>query len=328
MSDIASAVERAMRAPNLRHVQSVLVSSHGQMVLERYFRDRRAGDLTNVHSVTKSFVSTLVGIAIGDGRLAPTMTVGEVLADRVPPDDGRNAQITVQHLLTMTSGLAADGPYDIDEIADAGGWWVEGPLRAPLRSEPGTAFTYNNGAAHVLSVMLSAAVRMPLGRFAEDRLFGPLGIEAYRSPKDLGGNPLGYGHLEVRPLDLVRLGELYLRHGRTGDAQILDPGYVDASTSAVTQGGPPEGVAYGYLWWIAERAGRPAYFAGGFGGQYVTVVPELELVVVTTGDVDVFIPSSADPLLLVEDVVIPALSAYEWNRLARREGSVTWRGRG
>src|SRR5207253_4238371 len=164
-----------------------------------------------------------------------------------------------------------------------------------------------NGAAHILGVMLAAAIGQSLAGFAEERLFAPLGVEAYRWPRDPEANPLAYGHLELRPIDLLRFGQLYLQHGRFNNVQVLDSGYVDAATIASTGGGPPERTAYGYLWWVTTRDGGPGYFAGGFGGQYVTVVPHLRLVVVTTGDVDVLIPSSADPLLLVEDVVIPAL---------------------
>jgi CubicO group peptidase (beta-lactamase class C family) len=308
MSTIASAVELAVRAePRLRHLQSVIVVHAEDVVAERYFRDRRAEDLSNVHSVTKSVLSTLVGIAIDDGSLKLSTTIGDVLGERMPIDAAK-AIITVEDLLTMTAGLASGGPYDIDEIADAGGSWVEGPLGAPLQTTPGTAFQYNNGAAHVLGATLAAATDKPLARFAEERLFEPLGIRTYRWPCDPDGNALGCGHLELRPRDLARLGELYLTRGRNANGvRVVDPSYVDAATTPATAGGPPECVAYGYLWWIAERGGSPAFFAGGFGGQYVTVVPALRLVVATTGDVDVFIPSSADALSLVDEVIIPSL---------------------
>jgi CubicO group peptidase (beta-lactamase class C family) len=296
-----------MLDPKRRHVSSVLVLRHGELLVERYFRDRRADDLVDLHSVTKSFVSTLAGIAIAEGSLALTTTVGDLLADRIPELDSAKGEITVANLLTMTSGLAADGPHDIDEIADSGVPWIDGVLAAPLRSPPGTTFAYNNGTAHVLGVMLAAAGRTPLRTFAEERLFAPLGIVNYRWPTDPEANPTAYGHLELRPRDLVRFGELYLRRGRVGDRQLIDPEYVAEATTAKTPGGWPEGQSYGYFWWITRYGEKRAFFAGGFAGQYVTVVPELELVVVTTGDAAVFIPSSADALQLVPDVVIPAL---------------------
>ena len=303
---LAEAVEAALRdVPARRHIQSVIVARDGQVLLERYFRDRRAGDLSNVHSVTKSVLATLTGIAIGNGLVSTETTLRDVFAGELvgePAAEGK-AGITVEHLLTMTAGLDADSPNDIDEIADRGESWLDGPLSAPLRAEPGTTFIYNNGAAHVLGVLLARATRTPLARFAEERLFRPLGIDEYRWPTDPDGNALGYGHLELRPRDLLALGQLYLDAGR----DVLPADFVRAATTAHSPGGPPEAVPYGYLWWLTDDAGFPSFFAGGYGGQYVTVVPDLALVVVTTGDVDVFTETSRNLRRLVSEVVIPAL---------------------
>lgn len=307
MSDLAAAVTRALaEVPARRHIQSIVVVSHGDVVLEQYFRDRRAEDLSNLHSVTKSVLATLTGIAIGEGLLDLETTLGGVLPAELF-DDPRKAAITVRQLLTMTSGLEPESPHDIDEIADRGESWIAGPLAAPLRAEPGSTFLYNNGAAHVLGVLLARATSTPLARFAADNLFRPLGFEQFRWPADPEGNPLGYGHLELRPRDLGRLGELYLRGGRAGGTQLVPESFVAAATTAATDGGLPESVPYGYLWWIAEDAGHPSFFAGGYGGQYVTVIRDLELVVVTTGDVDVLTDTSRNLRRLVAEVVIPTL---------------------
>ena len=279
------------------------------MRFERYFRDRRPDDLSNIHSVTKSVVSTLTGIAINDGYLALETALGEIFDERCLGDDPRKRLIRVEHLLTMTSGLEADTPHDIDEIADRGESWIEGPLQAPLREDPGSIFIYNNGAAHVLGAVLARASRVRLAEFAEEKLFAPLGIDTYRWPTDPDDNPLGYGHLELRPRDLMRLGELYLASGRLGATQLVPSEFVAAATESQASGGPPEEVDYGYLWWVTEDGGYRSFFAGGFGGQYVTVVPDLELVVVTTGDVDVFIETSCNLRRLVGEVVIPTLFA-------------------
>jgi CubicO group peptidase (beta-lactamase class C family) len=308
--DLTASIEAAVREePRLRHLQSVIVAADGDVLTERYFRGRTPEDLSNTHSITKSVLSALAGIAISDGALDLDTGAIDVLGSGRRPfvSDPRKARITVRHLLTMTSGLDPGGRHDIDEIADRGESWVEGPLAAPLVAEPGTTFAYNNGAAHVLSVLIAAKTGRPLLDFAEERLFAPLGIRRYRWPTDPEGNPLGYGHLELQPRDLVSLGQLYRERGRAGSAQVLDAEYVDAATTAATAGGPPEGTPYGFLWWVTQTAGRPSFFAGGFGGQYVSVVPSLRLVVVTTADVAVWIPSSADPRRLVEDVVVRAL---------------------
>jgi CubicO group peptidase (beta-lactamase class C family) len=295
-------VDAAVRdVPARRHIQSIVVSREGELLLERYFRDRRPRDLSNVHSVTKSVLATLVGIAVGDGSLTLGTTLGEYF-----DLDERKGRISVEHLLTMTSGLDAGSPHDIDEIADRGESWIEGPLAAPLCAEPGTAFLYNNGAAHVIGALLARATGIPLARFAEQRLFGPLGIRDYRWPADPEGNALGYGHLELRPRDLVRLGRLYLEGGEG----LVPASFVEAATTPHTSGGPPETLPYGYLWWIADDGGHRSFFAGGYGGQYLTLVPELGLVVVTTGDVDVLTETSANLRRLVAEAVVPAVLTF------------------
>jgi CubicO group peptidase (beta-lactamase class C family) len=191
-ASLVEAIEAAVRdVPARRHIQSIVVARNGEVLLERYFRDRRATDRSNIHSVTKSVLATLVGIAIGNGSLTLETTLGDFL-----DLDEQKREITVEHLLTMTSGLDAGSPHDIDEIADRGESWVEGPLAAPLLADPGTTFIYNNGAAHVLGVLVARATGMPLRQFAEEQLFGPLAIHEYRWPADPDGNPLGYGHLE------------------------------------------------------------------------------------------------------------------------------------
>jgi CubicO group peptidase (beta-lactamase class C family) len=301
LADLAAAVEAAVRDnPRLRHLQSVLVSVAGELHVECYFRGRRAGDLSNVHSITKSVLSTLVGIAISDGSIGLETRAVEVLPS--PPRDRRKGEITAQHLLTMTSGLdCSEGRWDIDDIADRGESLVEGPLAAPLVTEPGTAFSYNNGAAHVLTALLARRLGRSLQEFAEQRLFGPLGVAEYRWPTDPEGNPIGYGMLELRPRDLLKIGQLYLDGGRN----LVPADYVAAATKPATAGGPPEETAYGYLWWTTEDG----FFGGGFAGQYLYVVPALELVAVTTGDAAVWIPTSASARRLIEDVATTLIDA-------------------
>jgi CubicO group peptidase (beta-lactamase class C family) len=299
LADLAAAVEAAVRGePRLRHLQSVLVSVNGELRAECYFRDRRSEDLSNVHSITKSVLGTLVGIAIADGSIGLETRAVEVLSS--PPPDPRKAEITVGHLLTMTSGLdCSEGRWDIDDIADRGESFVEGPLAAPLVAEPGTAFSYNNGAVHVLSALLARKVGRPLLEYASERLFGPLGIAEYRWPADPEGNPIGYGMLELRPRDLLKIGQLYVDGGRG----LVPTEYVADATRLMAAGGPPEGTGYGYLWWITDDG----FFGGGFAGQYLYVVPSLALVAVTTGDAAVWIPTSASARRLLEEVVVPAV---------------------
>ncbi|MDQ3122089.1 MAG: beta-lactamase family protein, partial [Actinomycetota bacterium] len=264
--------------------------------------------LSNVHSVTKSVVATLAGLAIRNGSLAFETRLDELFDERLFRGDEQKRRISIEHLLTMTAGLDGDTPHDIDEIADRGGSWIAGPLAAPLVAEPGTRFSYNNGAAHVLGAAIARATETPLVRFAEEQLFTPLGVSDYRWPTDPDGNALGYGHLELRPRDLLRLGLFYLDAGRWNGLQLLPESFIAAATTPHSAGGPPEGTSYGYLWWITEDGGHRSFFAGGYGGQYVTVIPELALVVATTGDVDVFTETSRNLRRLVSEIVVPTFA--------------------
>ena len=308
---LSEALDAAIRdVPARRHIQSFVVAHRGELQLERYFRDRRPTDLSNLHSVTKSVVATLAGFAIGNGSLTLGTRLDELFDEPLLRGDEQKREISIEQLLTQTAGLDAGTPNDIDEIADRGESWIAGPLAAPLVAEPGTTFSYNNGATHVLGAAIARATETPLARFAEEQLFEPLGIRDYRWPTDPDGNPLGYGHLELRPRDLLRLGLLYLDGGRRHGRQLVPESFVVAATTPHTAGGPPEGTSYGYLWWISADGGYASFFAGGYGGQYLTVIPELELVVVSTGDVDVFTETSRNLRRLVSDVVVPLYETY------------------
>jgi CubicO group peptidase (beta-lactamase class C family) len=250
------------RDPRYAHTTNVVLIHRGEIVLARHFGAGAVTDLTDIYSVTKSVVGTLAGIAIDDRVLQ--------LED-------------VRDLLTMTAGRETGGPWDIDAVMERDGAWVEWILSAPQRHEPGAAFVYDNGAAHVLAAKIADAVGEPLEEFARRRLFEPLEITQWFWPRDPDGLAYGFGHLQLSPLDLGKLGGLYLNEGEYRGRRIVSREFTAAATRAWTAGGPPEEVGYGYFWWSSSEP-FPQYFAGGYAGQSVTVVPHLELVAVTTGE--------------------------------------------
>ena len=166
-----------------------------------------------------------------------------------------------------------------------GGSWIETMLGAPLRSAPGAEHAYNNGAVHLLSAVVRQVAGASLGTVAAQRLLGPLGVDRYEWPADPEGHEIPSGHLRVTPRDMAKLGLLFLRKGEWDGAQLIEARYVEAATARQAPGRPfPEGVGYGYLWWVDDLACPPAFFAGGHGGQYIYVVPAFDLVAVTTAD--------------------------------------------
>jgi CubicO group peptidase (beta-lactamase class C family) len=310
MNDGLMAADACIRSnPDLAHTVNLIVAHHGDVVFERYYRDSGPGVLHTVHSVTKSFISTVVGILAGAGLVgldAPVSSLVPAPAFDAGPEKGA---ITVRHLLTMSSGLYGHGWWDIDELAARGVPVVDGALDAPLVGPPGWGFLYNNGASHVLSAIIEAVAGMPTAEVAAARLFMPLGIERWHWPTDPQGLHWGCGDLQLAGRDLLKLGLLYSAGGRWDGAQVIDDAYVAEATSPLLAGGPPEFCAYGLLWWVADRADPPLYFAGGYGGQYVVVVPELDLVVVTLADVDaVAQPKGSALRRLVMETLVPAFA--------------------
>jgi len=311
VNDAITAADAEIRTnPDLAHTLSLLVAHRGETVVEHYYRQAEPEDLHNIHSVTKSVVSTLVGMLVGDGLLALDTPVSSLVeAPAAFTADPAKTAITVQHLLTMTSGLDPRRQWDIDEITARGEPAVEGALRAPLIAAPGQFFVYNNGATHVLSAVVEAVAGKPMAAFAAERLFEPLGIQRWEWPTDPEGRHWGFDRLRLAPADLLKLGMLHLKGGRCNGVQVLPEAYVDLATTPSTSGGRPELCSYGLLWWITDPPARPMYFAAGHGGQYVVVVPDLDLVVLITTDTDAVARPFGLPLRrVIMETIVPAFA--------------------
>jgi CubicO group peptidase (beta-lactamase class C family) len=318
-------------------VRSLLVVRHGYLVYERYWQGFAASDGHDVRSVTKSVVSALVGIALGDGKLTGLdQTVGELLARHLPKDaDPRLARVTLEQLLTMTSGLAGDDPSlggdpRISQRQGASRDWVRHILGRRLATTPGTSFAYSSATSHLLSAIVADATGVSALAFARARLFGPLGINSAKAPEpvvvahpspatlkayerapvawptDPQGYQLGFGGLKLPSRDLAKFGYLYLNGGRWDGRQVIPAGYVAASTRPHSTP-PPDFPAesYGYQWWVTSQAGHSSFLAVGFGGQRIRVVPDLDLVVVITTDAA---RQRDDADNLVGETIIPAVT--------------------
>lgn len=276
------------RARDNDRLLSMLVVKSGRLVVEEYFGNAGREDLHDVRSVTKSVVSALTGLVVERGDIGNVDdSIGGYLDTLVSDLEPGKAAITIEHLVTMSSGLEWDESGGFGDYTD----WVRSDdplgfvLRKPLVDDPGTAYNYNSGAVHVLGVVLEQATGTPLPDLADELLFGRIGISRSRWERLPGGHNGGAG-LDLRPRDLARFGQLYLQRGQSAGTPIIPEDWV-ARSSVARYGwrfnsGRLTGITYGFLWWIVPRAPGPLYFAWGFGGQYVVVVPELHLVIVTT----------------------------------------------
>jgi CubicO group peptidase (beta-lactamase class C family) len=281
---LEQAYARARETPG---ILSLLVQRNGVLVGEEYFHGSAADSLDQVWSVTKSMMSILTGIALDEGYLT---SLDQTLADFLPPivdslpeDKGR---ITLRNLLTMTTGLEwheLDGGGQYNEWVSSDDM-IQYVVDLPWVAVPGTVFHYHTGATHLLSVILTEATGTPTLDFARQHLFEPLGIQNVDWWTDERGYYTGGMGLFLRPRDMLKIGELFLRQGVWEGVRIVPEAWVQESTSAhvSTEHAVPFGPEYGYLWWVGHGQGRDFYFANGYAGQFILVAPGLDLVVVTT----------------------------------------------
>jgi CubicO group peptidase (beta-lactamase class C family) len=278
----------ATGAAGLPRLRSLLVTWNGDLVLERYFQGTRAGTLANIKSASKSVMSALVGLAIRQGILKDVSepVAPHFRAELGPSADPRTRAITVEHLLTMQTGLESTSSRNY------GAWvqspdWVRYALRRPLIADPGTRMEYSTGNSHVLSALLTRVTKQSTWQFAQQSLAKPLGFSLARWPQDPQGVYFGGNDMLMTPRQMVRFGELYLNGGRVGDRMLFPEGWVDRSFVPRGRSRWGNDREYGYGWWIRELADRPAYYAWGYGGQFIFVVPSTRMVIVATSDANV-----------------------------------------
>jgi CubicO group peptidase (beta-lactamase class C family) len=308
---------------NLQNIRAVVVSQRGELLAERYYHSDAAA-YAEIHSATKSVISTLVGIALTTGDLKSLdQTLGELLPQHRSVMSKSSARTTIRQLLTMTGGWTAF--YDADTAKPQ---LVRRLLMAGPEGDPGT-FVYSNVGPHLLSAVLAQATGLSTLAYARRELFDPLGINSQpafegpmaqrdnpevvstnsfrwlRDPDGLHAGPYG---LALTARDMVKIGELWLNGGVWHGRRILDANYItQASTNQVPE---LEGKIrdYGYLWWITPLVTHGAYSAQGRYGQLITVVPDLRAVIVISSRALETAPSIEDHLAMMDAAIVPGLS--------------------
>ena len=316
-------------------VKGVLVVRNGYVVFENYYQGYDRSDHHHVWSVTKSVTSALVGIALKEDRIENLdQRLPEFFPEHFGPGtDQRKRQITVENLLTMTNGFRQNSFYSgkgFDQILSSDDV-VEASIGQSMAKEPGEEFNYNNGDAHLLSAILTKTTGQSALAYAHESLFKPLAIDSdpdasmqavpanlrrfeqagFVWADDGQGNSVGAFGLKLTARDMAKIGYLYLQDGRWEGRQIVPRGYVRASTREQLETGysPAGGPAgYGYLWWTRKVEGYRAFYASGYGGQFIYVIPELNLVAVIVSEAPgrgEIAPQSPDGLLDYD--VVPAV---------------------
>ena len=272
-------------AGELERLHTLLVARAGEVVREERFRGAGPGAPANIKSASKSIVSALVGIAIAEGELEGVhQPIAPFFAAELRGDSLANEKrrITIGHLLSMQSGLEPTSFGNYGEWVSSANW-VRNAVRRPLVAEPGGRMLYSTGSTHLLSAILTEATDRSTLAYARERLFRPLGIELRAWTTDPQGIYFGGNEMRLAPRELWKFGELYRNGGRWNGRQIVPESWIRESWTPRTVS-RFNGHRYGYGWWIRSSRGHDAYFAWGYGGQYLFIVPDLELVVVTTSD--------------------------------------------
>lgn len=287
------AVERSRQ-----EIHSIMLLQHGGVVKEKWFGNYNTNTPHVLHSVSKTFTATAIGLAIGEGKLKLTDKV-------VPffPDETQGLQLTdkqrqleVRHLLTMSSGHDTDPTGEIKLIYDS--CRIRGFFSTPMPHQPGTFFVYNNQCTYLLSAIIKRVTGQNLIDYLYPRLFRPLGIVGATWKLSPEGICLGSGGLELKTEDLAKLGQLFLQRGVWKGEQIVPAEWIDeASRTQIAS--LPAGVrreelnmkpadsdwlqGYGYQMW---RCRHNAFRADGAYGQFIVILPEQDAVIVITAHTD------------------------------------------
>ncbi len=308
-AELRAALEQA-RALDPLH--TLMVVRNGTVLAEHRFRGPAPDRSVNIKSVSKTIIASLVGIAIRRGHLTGVdQPVAPLLRDKLPRGaDPRLHRVTIGHLLSMQAGLErTSGPFYGRWVSSPD--WVRFVLARPFVADPGGPMLYSTGNTHLLSAILTRRTGRSTLELARDWLGDPLNISIPPWPRDPQGIFFGGNDMLMSPRALSRFAAMVLSHGRVGGTEVVPRSWIEASwqpqaRSAFT------GDSYGYGWFRREDAHLRRYYAWGFGGQMIHVVPDLGLSIVMTSD-----PTqrsggssghSAALHRLVEQAIIPAFT--------------------
>jgi WD40 repeat protein len=287
-------------------IHGLVIMRHGVIIAEKYYSDEYhhyvQADKHQLHSVTKSITSALIGNAIKNGIIE---NVNQEVLDFFPKKnftntENRKAEMTIEHLLTMTTGLewpewdiGYESPEDLADRMLQCEDSVQFILDKPMEADPGTDFNYNSGASHLLSAIIQQVTGNSTLDFARKHLFEPLGIEAIWET-DFQGIARGHSNLFLSPRSMAKIGNLYLNNGTFNEKQVISEEWIIKSTIHNTSLPNPR---YGYCWWIEEDLG--GYVSAGLDGHFIFVLPKQNIVVAFT--------ECEQAYLLVHSFIIPAV---------------------
>ena len=261
-------------------MHSFMLVRHGHVVAEAWWKPETPEKPHVMHSLSKSFTSTAVGLAISEGKLSVDDPVAKFFPEDVPAGASKNLQaMRVRDLLTMSTGHQTEPKFSPEAP------WVKTFLAHPVDHKPGTHFLYNSAGTHMLSAIVTKVTGATVLDYLKPRLFDPLGIENPVWGVSPQGNSLGGWGLMVRTEDVAKFGQLFLQKGQWNGRQLVPPGWVEQATARqVSNGSDPTrdwDQGYGFQFW---RCRHGAYRGDGAFGQFCIVMPEQDAVVAITAN--------------------------------------------
>jgi CubicO group peptidase (beta-lactamase class C family) len=290
--------ELYLDAAELETLYGLLVIKNGHLIAEGYFNEGSVKQKARLQSVTKSYTSALVGIALDQGRL---LSVDQKMIDFFPEftgqiTDPRKAQITIRHLLQMRAGYPWEETDPALWKALLSGDYLPLVSEIPLISDPGTEFHYSNLTSNWLGIIVARACDTDLKSYAEEHLFLPINTEVGEWGQDRDGHYNGCGDLHFTARDAAKFGLLYLNDGEYERNQVVSAGWVRESLQSYSEdawvtkaklnkvGRYFRDLGYGYQWWSASVGDHHLEFAWGHGGQLIVLLDELDMIIVVTAD--------------------------------------------
>jgi len=280
-------------AEKLKNIYSLIVVKNGFLIGERYFNGRGPLEAHPTASVTKSMISALAGIALEENIL---ISLDQKMMEFFPevdwPNlDPRKSQITIRQTLQMRSGYPWEEFTGDLPLLFSRDNWIPLLEEIPLNSEPGTQFGYSNLTAHMLAIILTRAANISLLSFSQTHLFDPLDIEPAFWPTDSLGYHYGSGDIELTPREMAKFGLLYLNNGIVNGSQIIPSEWITESLTPYSYNVYNGKILtnfdlldYGYMWWFSRAGNIQVHFAWGHGGQMILLIPDLNMVIVSTAD--------------------------------------------
>ncbi len=297
---IRAFVEAADKQVNSMH--SFMLIRHGHVVAEGWWKPEAAEKPHVMHSLSKSFTSTAIGLAVAEGKLNVDDPVLKFFPEQAPaePSD-KLKQMRVRDLLTMTTGHNEE-----TKLLTSTAPWVKTFLAHPVAHKPGTHFQYNTPGSFMLSAIVSKVTGQNVLEYLKPRLFEPLGIENPEWPVNPQGETFGGWGLKVRTEDIAKFGQLYLQKGKWNGKQLVPTAWVEQATAKqVSNGSDPArdwDQGYGFQFW---RCRHNAYRGDGANGQFCIILPELDAVIAITANTK----DMQAELNVVWDKLLPAFHA-------------------